>query len=329
VQKDAALKARLVRWSALWIVPSLAVVPLAGWWYIRSIPATVWASARGPMPTGTLYAELAVVLLSATFVLALVTLARPGRLHLAFSLLMALVALGTMGAFEFVRESIRDPYVIANYLYANSIYSNPTPGDGGFDMDTLDSAGVLETAKWVDIRTVTSGNQIAAGREIFRVDCESCHTANSYRGLKHYLALRQWDASKIQAMLGGLDLMHNGVMPPFAGSDAERGALAAYLSTLAPATVAAAADGKTVFERDCGMCHRVSASDPLFANLAKDPQAANEALKDLPSLFPLMPDLKLSDQERAMLVGWLNTQRSGQGSAAAGQDPGAAVQGGN
>ena len=35
VQKDAALKARLVRWSAWWIVPGLAVLPALGWWYIR------------------------------------------------------------------------------------------------------------------------------------------------------------------------------------------------------------------------------------------------------------------------------------------------------
>jgi mono/diheme cytochrome c family protein len=329
VQKDAGLKARLVRWSALWIVPSLVVIPLVAWWYIRSIPATVWASARGPMPTGTLYAELAVVLVSATLVLALIALVKPGRLHLAYSLLIALVALGTMGSFEFVRESIRDPYMISNYLYANSVYANPTPGDGGFDVDTLDNAGVLATAKWVDTRTLTPDNQVAVGHEIFRVDCEACHTANSYRGLTHYLNLRQWDQSRIQAMLGGLDLMHNGVMPPFAGTDAERGALAAYLHTMGPATVTAAADGKTVFERNCTMCHQVKASDPLFANLARDPQTAADALKDLPSLFPLMPDLKLSDQERSMLVGWVNTQRSGHGPAVAALETGADAQGGN
>ena len=46
-------------------------------------------------------------------------------------------------------------------------------------------------------------------------------------------ALRQWDQDKIQAMLGAIEFMHNGVMPPFAGTDAERAALAAYLTTVA------------------------------------------------------------------------------------------------
>ena len=35
-------------------------------------------------------------------------------------------------------------------------------------------------------------------------------------------------------MLGGLEFMHNSVMPPFAGTDAERAALAAYLSSVQP-----------------------------------------------------------------------------------------------
>ena len=62
------------------------------------------------MPTATHFALFAVILLGVTFALALLTLLRPGRMRLAFSLLVALVALGAMGSFEFVRESIRKPY---------------------------------------------------------------------------------------------------------------------------------------------------------------------------------------------------------------------------
>jgi mono/diheme cytochrome c family protein len=315
VQKDSALKARLVRWSALWIVPSLAVLPALGWWYIRRIPADVWANARGAMPTGTRFAMLAVVFLAVTLALALLTLIRPGRMHLAFSLLVALVALGAMGSFEFVRESIRLPYVISNYLYANSLYAAAMPGDGGFTTDAVNDAGILKAAKWINIRELTPNNQVAAGREIFRVSCAGCHTANAYRGLKSYIALRQWDQNKIQAMIGGLEFMHNGVMPPFPGNDAERGALAAYLSTIQPiaAGAPAVADGRTVFEQNCSMCHKVSAQDDLFKDLPTNPNDATEALKDLTSLFPLMPDLKLPDQERAALVQWINAQRSAMG----------------
>jgi mono/diheme cytochrome c family protein len=322
VQKDKELKARIVRWSALWIVPSLILLPLPAWWYIREVPSDLWASTQGAVPTATHFALLAVILLGVTFALAVIALIRPGRLHLAFALLVALVALGTMGSFEFVRESVRKPYVIANYLYDNTVYVNPMPGDGGFNVDKIDNAGVLQTAKWVNIRKITADNQVEAGREIFRVECEACHTPNAYRGLKKLLTRRQWDRNEIQAMLGGLNLMHNGAMPPFAGTDAERAALAAYLSTLHPVAPGAAetADGHTVFERNCSMCHRVRSDDPLFVLLPRDPQTAVNALASLPMLFPLMPNLKLSGKERTALVQWVNTQRSagGAGKAAPG-----------
>jgi hypothetical protein len=68
-------------------------------------------------------------------------------------------------------------------------------------------------------------------------------------------------------------------------------------------------DGKTVYEHDCAMCHALRADDHLFSNMPRDPKAAVDALKDLPSMFPVMPDLKLSEGERAALVQWVNTVR--------------------
>jgi len=322
VQKDAALKARIVRWCAWWIVPSLAVLPLLGWWYIRAIPSAVWLDTRGLMPTATRFAGFAWVLLAVVFVLAIVSLVRPARMHLAFSLVVALVAFGAMASFEFVRESVRLPYVISNYLYANSLYSAQIPGDGGFSTDEVSSAGVLTSAKWIDNRTLTPADQVAVGHEIFRVECESCHTQDAYRGLKHYIELRQWDQNRIKAMLGGLEFMHNGVMPSFAGSDPEQAALAAYLHSIAPVSAAAAnaaTEGRAIYDQNCLMCHRVSARDALFANLDKNPQTAAASLQDLTTLFPLMPDLKLNAGQRTALVTWINAQRAPSGPAGAAQ----------
>lgn len=312
VQKNKALKARIVRWSALWIVPSLAVIPALGWWYIRQIPSDVWVDTRGPMPTATRFAGHAVVLLVVTFALALIALIRPARMHIAFSILIALVALGTMGSFEFVRESIRKPYVIGNYLYANSVYSASIPGDGGFDVENINQNGVLQTAKWVQTRELTSGNQLAVGREVFRVECESCHSVNGYRGMKNIVTSHLWSRDETQALLGGLYLMHNGVMPPFAGTDAERAALATFIFSLRPAGTGEVRelDGHAVFLRNCAMCHEPHSDDPMVKLLPSDPASASSALEHLPNLFPLMPDLKLSGAERAALVQWVNNLRA-------------------
>jgi cytochrome bd-type quinol oxidase subunit 1 len=99
-QRDASLKARLVKWSAAWTLPSMAVLPTLVWWYIRCIPPELWNSAKGSMPTASRSALEAGVLAIVTFVLVLFTLVRPRRLHLAHSLAILLAALGTMGAFE-------------------------------------------------------------------------------------------------------------------------------------------------------------------------------------------------------------------------------------
>ena len=317
VLKDRELKARIVRWGALWTVPSLILLPFCGKWYISRIPPDLWASAQGAMPTGSGFAVLACFFLGVTLLLALVALVRPNRMHIAFALAVAMVALGAMDSFEFVRESVRKPYVIANYLYANSIYAAAMPGDGGYTSDKINEAGVLMTARWVNIRQITTVNQLAAGREVFRVECGSCHTAAGYRGIHQLIEMRQWDGDTLRGMLGGLYMMHNGVMPAFAGSDAEREALAVYLGSLQTIHPQEVTDGKVVYERNCGMCHQVKAQDHLFLNLPRDPQTAVDALKDLTALFPVMPDLKLPEGERRALVQWVNSQR-----------PAAAAQGG-
>jgi mono/diheme cytochrome c family protein len=164
----------------------------------------------------------------------------------------------------------------------------------------------------VQNRDLSPTNQIAAGREIFRVECQSCHTADSYRGLHQYIVKRQWDRDKLRAMLGCLYLMHNNVMPPFAGTDAELNALSAYLGSLQPMNPPADIhpDGKAVFLQNCIMCHQQRPDDHLFSNMPKDPQTAVAALNSLPAMFPLMPDLKLSEDERRALVQWVYSQNS-------------------
>jgi mono/diheme cytochrome c family protein len=75
-------------------------------------------------------------------------------------------------------------------MYGNSLYKTPMNGDGGFNLEQINQNGVLNTAKWVQHREITAQNQIAAGKEIFRVQCQSCHTVAAYRGVKNYLQLR-------------------------------------------------------------------------------------------------------------------------------------------
>jgi mono/diheme cytochrome c family protein len=263
------------------------------------------------MPTASRYAGWITVLAAVTFVLSLATLIKPRKLNLALSICLALSALGTMGAFEFIREAVRKPYVIAGYMYGNSLFVTPDRGDGGFTVENIDQTGVLQTAKWVEQRELTESTRVTAGKEIFRVACQSCHTHNSYRGVKQYLQQRVWSEDTMREMLGSLDLMHNGVMPPFTGTKPELDAMAAFLASLHTATPDAAisADGRAVFESYCAPCHQFKPQDTLFTRLrAMDPAAADAALQNLKAMFVRMPDLNLSPQARATLSRWAQQQ---------------------
>jgi mono/diheme cytochrome c family protein/cytochrome bd-type quinol oxidase subunit 1 len=313
LSKDAELKSRLTKWSAAWIVPPFVILPFISWWYIQSVPSELWASARGPMPTATHFASVIAFLAATTFILSLLTLVKPRKLHFALSLLIALSALASMGAFEFIREAIRKPYVIAGYMYGNSLFVSPGQGDGGFTVENIDQTGVLNTAKWVEQRSLTKETTLAAGKEIFRVECQSCHTLNKYRGLKQYLGQRGWDEATIREMLGSLDLMHNGVMPPFAGKNSEREALASFMATIHPggSISGSVSTNGQVFARYCAPCHQLKPEEPLFARLGgMDNAAADVALQDLPAVFIRMPNIHLNPQERTALIQWAKQQSS-------------------
>jgi mono/diheme cytochrome c family protein len=311
LSKDAELKGRLTKWSAVWIIPAFIVLPFLAWWYITVVPPELWASARGLMPTATRYASIITILAAITFILSLLTLVKPRKLPFTLSLLITLSALATMGAFEFIREAVRKPYVIAGYMYGNSLFVTPGPGDGGFTVENIDQAGVLNTAKWTENRNPTDETRLDSGKEIFLVECQSCHTRDKYRGLKQYLNLRRWDKSTTEQMLGSLDLMHNGVMPPFTGHRSELNALAAFLMNIhsRPTEADVSLDGLTVFNRYCAPCHQVESRDALFTRLqTMEPVSADKALQDLKAMFIRMPGVRLNQQERTALIQWIREQ---------------------
>jgi len=315
VLRNPDLKEKLVRWSAAWILIPFIALPFLAWWYTATIPSYLWSSAHGPMPTATRYAVLLPFLAAATVLLSLLSLIKPRRLNIILSILVFISALGTMGAFEFIRESVRKPYVIAGYMYGNGLFVTPDELDGGFSVENIDRNGILKTAKWIETGDLSEANRLAAGGEIFRTECLGCHTVDGYRGLKHYLELRRWDPETTRAMLSSLDLMHNGTMPPFAGKVTEMEALAAFLAGIpsAPAGSEGPAEGGRVFTMYCAPCHMNDPSDALFTRLrGMDPATADLAIADLKGLFVRMPEIRIDPQQRASLIGWVrNSAGSG------------------
>jgi mono/diheme cytochrome c family protein len=118
---------------------------------------------------------------------------------------------------------VRKPYIIYDYMYANSIRLA--------DAGRIREHGVLESAHWVRRHEVDPNDLERAGEEIYRVECASCHTVEGYNSLR--FAVKGWSGAMIDYQLAHLNEL-KGFMPPFVGTEAERKALGAWLTSLNP-----------------------------------------------------------------------------------------------
>jgi hypothetical protein len=219
---DQGLRERVIRYSALWVRWAFVVIPLAGVWFLFAAPTR----ARD-LPVGGSAVVQIFLILTLAFSLFIFAFTHLGAYWGArrFGLPMALVLLSmaflVVGTGEWVREAVRKPYVIGNYMYSNSVRTE--------DAGRLRGEGVLATAIWSRVSAVEPGNEDAAGQEVFRLLCSSCHTVAGYNAIRPIV--KDWSEDYIDSQLQNLDVLKE-VMPPFLGSDEERRALAKWLEGL-------------------------------------------------------------------------------------------------
>ncbi len=217
---DRDFRQRMARYCARWIFIAFAGAAVGAWWYFAALPNAVQTMMlkRSPelMPYIKIFFIAAALVLCAGLVM-VVKVSQPIQKTVAFALLI--FGLITMGGFEFLREGGRRPFVIYNHTYANAIAT--------VDVDRINQDGFLQSARWVQHRELTGSNQLAAGREIFRLQCLACHCVGG--PLNDILPLTaKFSTFGMDSMLNGLGKL-NDYMPPFFGNQAERAALAGYI----------------------------------------------------------------------------------------------------
>jgi cytochrome bd-type quinol oxidase subunit 1 len=216
--EPGALRERLTRWAGKWLWPPFIVMPFAGAWYLAVVPPSARAAAlAAPV---ILLQTLSIVFSLLIFGFALLGPSRrPVSLSMPLAVLIATLGLMVTGTGEWVREAIRKPYIIYDYMYVNSI--RPA------EQAQVNASGVLPAARWSLVRGATTVDPVKAGSEVFRLECAACHTVYGYNAI---LPLVQtWPDWFIEYQLQHLDTL-KGYMPPFVGTEEERKALAAYLA---------------------------------------------------------------------------------------------------
>jgi mono/diheme cytochrome c family protein len=132
-----------------------------------------------------------------------------------------------LGYYERVREFVRKPYVIHDYMYANGIRVADYP--------LLQEQGVLQHAAYVAHREVTPENRFECGEDLFRLSCTRCHTTRGVNGVvQKFDSLyggQPWDPEQVKLTVRTMHVSRP-YMPPFPGSEIELDALAHYLCRL-------------------------------------------------------------------------------------------------
>jgi mono/diheme cytochrome c family protein len=217
---DARARETMLRASSRWAVLAAPVLLVSGWWYVDVLPPAVqeFFLRRGSEIGLYRAAWPAMLLAVAAGSLALVS-RLPLALRRGLAVCLLLVGLGLVGAFETMREAARKPWLIEGLLWATDIRpSAAAPYD----------APLLPRARWAKIREVTPENRLAAGQELYTLQCVSCHSIGGpIRDIRKYTG--HVGIPGLEAYLTGQGKIFTH-MPPFLGSPAERNALAAYLT---------------------------------------------------------------------------------------------------
>ena len=252
-EKDRAARARLMRFLAGFEVVG-ALVAFAGFcWWEMVLPVNVQSLFLGANPIlASLAATRPLVLwgLAGVLLIGVIVLLLPRAQVVPLAVVSFLLAAGSFGGYERLREGARKPFIIRDYMFSNGILVSEIPG--------LNEKGVLSKAIWAAHDAGPTPTPEMTGRAVFRAQCAACHT------LDHYLSIRKltepMDVDFATLFLD--ELKKDGsayrdvgpgkpgpalaavpsypMMAPFVGTDAERDALAAYLVSLKGAPKVAA-----------------------------------------------------------------------------------------
>jgi len=286
-------KARTVRGTAAWGLAGLTGMGLSQVWYWKTIPAKITGVAVQSVRLPAEAWHSAVWLAGAIGVLLVISLLAARRLPVAVAALLLVLGLAWFGAFESWRESVRKPYVITGYMYANGL-----------------EVGRTNLYKQTGYEARIAYQTGDAGADLFRHSCRSCHTLDGERPLRP--AFDGTDRAFIASVVRSVHLLR-GNMPPFLGTPAEADAIAGYIDQridrrgLDVICQEQGADlGRRAYEVRCGNCHvSGTASDVSKSFAGLGPDELNSMLDTASALGEGMPDYTGGAAERAALVAYL------------------------
>jgi mono/diheme cytochrome c family protein len=190
----------------------MLAMPVVGAWYIATMPADSRGWATGGNVPMTLFLTMAVGSSTLIGLYAVVAILRQ-RLYVngaTASLLLALAFVATAGG-EFVREGVRKPFTIREYLYSNSISRDGIAALRERGSTTDDPYPLRNAADYPNA-------QIVLGAKVFRTQCSVCHTLEGMNAVVELAG--SWSIDQRRLNIAQLQRTKP-FMPPFAGTPEE------------------------------------------------------------------------------------------------------------
>lgn len=232
-EKEKELRAKAIRFFGSIMLVTVPIAFVFGYIYLSIIPA----SAKELIPTAmmtrafadkfsVMYIIVAVIgiIILLTTVLAFFI---PRKMPYVAAVAMVLGFVAFWGYEERVREFVRKPFIISNYMYANGIRLT--------DIPYLNKVGILKHAVFLENeenRTVKEdkSNLKEVGRNVYLIECKTCHTVGGLNSMTAWT--KGWSVDAIHNRVSNLRSGVTMFMPTFVGTEAEKEALVAYIRSL-------------------------------------------------------------------------------------------------
>jgi mono/diheme cytochrome c family protein len=294
-------KVSLVRYNAWYGLIGLGIIGASFHWWWSAIPTATTDAAiavLGPMMTHT---ELSSTLaLALAIVLIIFGLIIPKRMHMVVALVLMALGLAWFGRFEYLREWMRKPYVVTEYMYGNAVEVSKA--------DQYLDEGMLPSIKY------RSGND---GRDLFNRACRSCHTIDGYAAIKP--VLDGTDVEFITGLIKGTHVMVGEVMPQFFGTEEEAAILARYIDgQIDHRPLSEIYDlqglelGRKAYDIRCGKCHEFGGyNDKAETLVGLEEEDYHDILDNASDYADEMPPYTGDAVEREALIMYLMSLEEG------------------
>lgn len=232
MKKTNPYRSDIIRHISLWILIWLPMAAVGAWSYYWYIPRIMIGNMPVALTTQQFqdwYDSLLTTILVVISIGLLVSVAGvtfPRRLPKHLLIIPVLASFLFLGTFERLREFIRKPYVIGDYMYANGILKEELP--------YYQKTGLLKNSPYASVSEINNNNRLTAGEEVFNLACTRCHTTHGINSVVRvfenmYGKDQPLDVETMKTYIKG---MHNVryYMPPFPGNDEELDALAHYIA---------------------------------------------------------------------------------------------------